>query len=64
MSASIAAKAQDWAVLEIEMRWKVCLGGALALVTGGLCLVAPQLGGLSLIVLALGAVAIVAYRLL
>ncbi|HEX4709397.1 hypothetical protein [Phenylobacterium sp.] len=46
------------------MRWKVCLGGAVALLAGGLCLVEPRLGGLSLIVLALGAVAIFAYRLL
>ena len=50
--------------MEIEVRWKVCLGCALALMTGGLCLMAPRLGGLSLIVLALGAVAIAAYRLL
>jgi hypothetical protein len=41
------------------------MGGALALVlAGGLCLVSPRLGGLALILLALGAVAIFAYRLL
>lgn len=58
-------KAQDWAVVEIEVRWKLCLGGALALVlTGGLCLISPRLGGLALIVVALGAMAVYAYRLL
>ena len=58
-------KAQDWAAVEIEVRWKVWLGGALVLVlTGGLCLASPWLGGLTLIVLALSAVAVFAYRLL
>ena len=61
----MVTKAQNWAVLEIEVRWKIWLGGALALVlTGGLCVVSPRLGGLTMIVLALGAVAIFAYRLL
>ena len=47
------------------MSWKVWLAGALALVlTGCLCLVSPRLGGLTLIVLALTAVAAFAYRLL
>jgi hypothetical protein len=51
--------------LEIEVRLKVWLGGALVLVlTGGLCVVSPRLGGLALIVLALSAVAVFAYRLL
>jgi hypothetical protein len=51
--------------LEIDVRLKVWLGGALALVlTGGLCLVSPRLGGLALIVFALSAVAAFAYRLL
>jgi hypothetical protein len=44
---------------------KVWLGGALALlVAGGLCLVTPRLGGFALILFALGAVAIFAYRFL
>ncbi|HEX3363618.1 hypothetical protein [Phenylobacterium sp.] len=47
------------------MGWKSWLGGAFALVFAGLlCLVSPRLGGLALIVLALGAVATVAFRLL
>ena len=47
------------------MSWKVWLGGALALVlTSALCLVSLRLGGLALILLALGAVAVFAYRLL
>ena len=47
------------------MSWKVWLGGALALLlAGGLCLVSPRLGGLGLILVALGAVAAFAYRLL
>jgi hypothetical protein len=44
---------------------RLWLGGASALVlTGCLCLVTPRLGGLALILLALGAVAICAYRFL
>ncbi len=47
------------------MRWKLCLGGILALIlTGCLCLVSPRLGGLALILASLGAVAALAYRLL
>jgi len=45
--------------------WKSWLVGAVALVLAGLlCLVSPRLGGLALIVLALGAVGIFAFRLL
>jgi hypothetical protein len=41
------------------------LGGASALVlAGSLCLVSPRLGGVALILFALGAVAAFAYRLL
>jgi hypothetical protein len=51
--------------LETDVSWKLWVGGASALVlTGGLCLVSPRLGGLALIVAALGAVAAFAYRLL
>jgi hypothetical protein len=51
--------------LEIDVSWKVWLGGVLALVLAScLCLVSPRLGAFSLILLALGAVAMVAYRLL
>ncbi|HEY0437378.1 MAG TPA: hypothetical protein VGC92_12095 [Phenylobacterium sp.] len=47
------------------MSWKVWLGAALTLVlAGGLCLVSPRLGGIALILLALGAVAAFAFRLL
>lgn len=50
---------------EINVSWKVWLGGVLALVLAGLlCLVSPRLGGFALIVVALGAVAAFAYRLL
>ncbi len=52
-------------MLEADVRWKPWMGGVLALtLTGFLCLVSPRLGGLALIVLALGAVAVFAYRLL
>ena len=51
--------------MEIEVSWKVWLGGAAALVLAGyLCLVSPRMGGVALILLALGAVAAFAYRLL
>jgi hypothetical protein len=51
--------------LEIDLRRKLWLGGVLALVlTGGLCLVSPRLGGAALILLALAAVAVFAYRML
>jgi hypothetical protein len=51
--------------LETDVSWKVWLGGALALVVAGsLCLVSPRLGGMALILLALGAVATFAHRLL
>jgi hypothetical protein len=51
--------------LEIDVSWKPWLGGALVLVLAGcLCLVSPRLGGISLILLALGAVAAFAFRLL
>ena len=51
--------------METEVSRKVWLGGAFALVfAGGLFLVSPRLGGLALILLALGAVAAFAYRLL
>jgi hypothetical protein len=41
------------------------VGGAVALLlVGGVCFVMPQLGGLALILLSLGAVAVVAFRLL
>jgi hypothetical protein len=51
--------------METEVNWKVWLGGSLALaIAASLCLIAPRLGGLALIVLALGAVAGFAYRLL
>ncbi|WP_293366534.1 hypothetical protein [Phenylobacterium sp.] len=47
------------------MGWKSWIVGALALVlVGMLCLVSPRLGGLALIVLALAAVAVFAFRLL
>ena len=50
---------------ETDVSRKVWLGGALALVLAGcLCFVSPRLGGLALIVLALGALAAFAYRLL
>jgi hypothetical protein len=51
--------------LEAEVSWKAYLGAALVVtVAGCLCLVSPRLGGLALIVVALGGVAAVAYRLL
>jgi hypothetical protein len=51
--------------LETEVSRNVWLGGAFALLfAGGLCLVSPRLGGLALILLALGAVAAFAYHLL
>jgi hypothetical protein len=51
--------------LETDVRWKLWLGGVLALAAAGcLCLVSPRLGGAALILLALGAVAVFAYRLL
>jgi hypothetical protein len=47
------------------VRWKPWLGGVLALVLAGcLCFVSPRLGGAALILLALGAVAVFAYRML
>ena len=51
--------------METGVGWKSWFGGAVALVLVGLlCLVSPRLGGLALIVLALAAVAAVAFRLL
>jgi hypothetical protein len=51
--------------LETDVSWKVWLGSAFVLVLAGcLCLVSPRLGGISLILLAIGAVAAFAYRLL
>jgi hypothetical protein len=50
---------------ETDVSWKVWLGGVLALMLAGLlCLVSPRLGGFALMVVALGAVAAFAYRLL
>ena len=47
------------------MSRKVWLGGVIALLAAaGVCLLTPRLGGLALILLALAAVAIAAYRLL
>lgn len=47
------------------MRWKLWLGGVVALLLAGcLCLVSPRLGGAALILLALGAVGVFAYRML
>lgn len=47
------------------MNRKVWLGSAVALLlTAGLCIVIPRLTGIALILLALGAVAIFAFRLL
>ena len=61
----VASKARTGPLLETEVSRKVWLGGAFALVfAGGLFLVSPRLGGLALILLALGAVAAFAYRLL
>jgi hypothetical protein len=52
-------------LLESDVNWKVWLGGALAVVlAGSLCLVSPRLGGIALILLALGALAAFAYRFL
>lgn len=51
--------------METGVSWKSWLGGAFALVLVGLlCLVSPRLGGLALIVLALGVVGAFAFRLL
>jgi hypothetical protein len=51
--------------VEIAVRLKLWLGGAVALVVAGLlCLVSPRLGGFALIVLALGAVVAFAFRFL
>jgi hypothetical protein len=51
--------------VEIAVRRKLWLGGVFAVAVAGLlCLVSPRLGGLALIVLALGAVAVFAYRFL
>lgn len=50
---------------ETGVRWKLWLGGAVAVVLAGcLCLVSPQLGGFAVILLALGVVTIFAYRFL
>ena len=54
-----------WLALEADLRRKLRLGGALGLIlTGCLCLLSLRLGGLALIILALGAVAAFASRLL
>jgi hypothetical protein len=46
-------------------RWRIWLGSAgVVALAGGLFLLSPRLGGFGLILLALAAVAIVAYRLL
>jgi hypothetical protein len=51
--------------LEAGVGWKSWLGGAFALMLAGLlCLFSPRLGGGALIVLALVAVAVFAFRLL
>jgi hypothetical protein len=51
--------------LETGVGWKWWFGGAFALALAGLlCLLSPRLGGLALIVLALAAVAVFAFRLL
>jgi lipopolysaccharide export LptBFGC system permease protein LptF len=51
--------------LETDVRWKLWLGGVVALLLAGcLCLVSPRLGGAALILLALGAVGVFAYRML
>jgi hypothetical protein len=51
--------------LETDVSWKVWLGGVLTLVlASALCLVSPRLGGIALILLALGALAAFAYRFL
>ena len=51
--------------MEADVNWKVWLGGALALVLAAcLFLVSPRLGGLGVIVLALAAVGIFAFRFL
>ena len=48
-----------------DVRWKLWLGGVLALIlTGCLCLLSPRLGAAALILVALGALAGFAFRLL
>ena len=47
----------------MDLRWKLWLGGVLALILTG-CLLSPRLGGAALILVALGAVAAFAFRLL
>lgn len=65
-SARVAARLKDCgSLLETDVRAKLWLGGVVALLlAGGLCVVSPRLGGAALILLALGAVAVFAYRLL
>lgn len=62
MPAMVEVAERSW---ESDVSWKVWVGGALVLLGAGcLCLAWPALIGLVLILLVLGAVAVVAYRFL
>jgi hypothetical protein len=51
--------------LEADVTWKVWIGGVISLaLAGSLCLVSPRLGGIALILFALGALAAFAFRFL
>jgi hypothetical protein len=61
----MAARLRTGPQVETDVSRKLWLGGVLALMLAGcLCLVSPRLGGVSLILLALGAVGVFAFRLL